>query len=77
MSALTPWQQAVYDQLISTWQAGRLGHGLLFTGPAGIGKRAVALQMARHLLCQGAPAAAAGGSPREPQKDGSAQQAAE
>ena len=59
MNALTPWQQAVYDQLISTWQAGRLGHGLLFTGPAGIGKRAVALQMARHLLCQGAPAAAA------------------
>ena len=59
MEALTPWQQRLYDQLITSQQAGRLGHGLLFAGPAGIGQRAVALRLARHLLCQGEPAATA------------------
>lgn len=59
MGSLTPWQQGIHDQVIASLQAGRLGHGLLFAGPAGIGKHAVALQLARHLLCQGEPAAAA------------------
>jgi len=59
MTGLAPWQQTIHDQVIASLEAGRLGHALLFAGPPGIGKRAVALQLARHLLCQGAPAAAA------------------
>ena len=59
MSALAPWQQRVHDQLQGALAAGRLGHGLLFTGPAGIGKAEVARRLARQLLTQGSEAAAA------------------
>lgn len=55
----TPWQQRAYDQTVAALDAGRLGHGLLICGPAGLGKRAVALQLAAHVLGQGADAAAA------------------
>ena len=58
MSTLAPWQQHAVDQVSAALAAGRLGHGLLITGPAGIGKRAVALALARQLLCAGEPAAA-------------------
>jgi len=50
---LTPWQQRVYTQALSTLYAGRLGHGLLLCGPKGIGKRKVALQLAVQVLNQG------------------------
>ena len=53
MSALAPWQQRIHDQVLDNLRAGRLGHGLLFAGPAGIGKRQVALSLARQLLSQG------------------------
>lgn len=59
MNALTPWQQQAADQVQAALLAGRLGHGLLITGPAGIGKRALALHLARQLLCAGDPVAAA------------------
>lgn len=59
MSVLAPWQQRVHDQLQAALLAGRLGHGLLFTGPAGIGKAEVARRLARQLLTQGGGAAAA------------------
>ncbi len=55
----TPWQQRAYDQTVAALDAGRLGHGLLICGPAGLGKRAVALQLAAHVLGQGADVAAA------------------
>ncbi|WP_305804337.1 DNA polymerase III subunit delta' [Stenotrophomonas sp. YIM B06876] len=55
----TPWQQRAYDQSIAALDAGRLGHGLLICGPAGLGKRAVAMRMAAHVLGQGASPAAA------------------
>ncbi|MEG0184436.1 MAG: DNA polymerase III subunit delta', partial [Stenotrophomonas sp.] len=54
----SPWQQRAYDQTVAALDAGRLGHGLLICGPAGLGKRAVALRMAQHILCSGEPAAA-------------------
>ncbi|KRG66987.1 DNA polymerase III subunit delta' [Stenotrophomonas terrae] len=56
--ALAPWQQRAYDQTVAALDAGRLGHGLLLCGPAGMGKRAVALRLAAHVLNHGADAAA-------------------
>ncbi|MCW4453530.1 DNA polymerase III subunit delta' [Flavobacterium sp. MXW15] len=59
MSAtFAPWQQRAYDQTVAALDAGRLGHGLLICGPAGLGKRAVALKLAEHVLGRGDEAAA-------------------
>ena len=52
MNALAPWQQRVYDHLVSVHASDRLGHGVLFTGPAGIGKRAVVERLAKRVLCR-------------------------
>lgn len=60
MSAFAPWQERLHEQLAAALDAGRLGHALLFCGPAGIGKRAVAERLARRALCMGR---AAGGEP--------------
>ncbi|SEK74824.1 DNA polymerase III, delta prime subunit [Pseudoxanthomonas sp. GM95] len=54
-AAFAPWQQRAYDQAIDALQAGRLGHALLLCGPAGLGKRAIADRLARHVLSGGAP----------------------
>lgn len=48
---LAPWQQRVYDQAAAALDAGRLPHGLLFAGPARLGKRAVAEKLAMRALC--------------------------
>ncbi len=45
-----PWQQRAYEQAVAALDAGRLGHGLLLCGPAGMGKRTVALGLAAHVL---------------------------
>ena len=47
-----PWQQRVYGQACEAIDAGRLAHGLLFCGPANLGKRAVAERLAQRLLCR-------------------------
>lgn len=52
-----PWQQRAYEQTVAALDAGRLGHGLLICGPDGLGKRAVALKLAAHVLGQGEAAA--------------------
>lgn len=54
----SPWQQRAYEQALAALQAGRLGHGLLICGPAGLGKRAVAERLAHYVLCAGEPDAA-------------------
>lgn len=46
----SPWQQRAYDHALAALEAGRLGHGLLICGPEGLGKRAVADRLARHVL---------------------------
>ena len=60
VAAFTPWQQRAYAQAASALDGGRMGHALLLTGPARLGKRAVAERLAQRALCQ---ARAAGGEP--------------
>ncbi|HET9048907.1 MAG TPA: DNA polymerase III subunit delta' [Chiayiivirga sp.] len=47
-----PWQQRTYAQAVAALDAGRLPHGLLLAGPAGLGKLAVARRLAGRLLCR-------------------------
>ena len=46
------WLLSRYEKLISRLQAGRLHHGLLLTGPAGIGKHVLARELAKTILCK-------------------------
>ena len=57
---LPPWQTALWERLTTRAASGALPHALLFTGPAGIGKRAFAEQLAARLLCQRTDAAPCG-----------------
>jgi len=50
-SGFAPWQQRAYAQAVEALAAGRLAHGLLFSGPAGLGQREVAEQLAQRVLC--------------------------
>jgi DNA polymerase-3 subunit delta' len=48
---------AVRDQFRAAYQRGRLAHAFLFTGPAGVGKKLFATELAKALLCETPPAA--------------------
>ena len=54
---LCPWLEEPYAFLESAHREGRLGHGWLLTGPAGLGKINLALTVANRLLNPGAAAA--------------------
>lgn len=56
MTGFSPWQQRVHDHAAQALDSGRLGHGLLFCGPARLGKLAVAERLANRLLCTDRPA---------------------
>jgi len=47
----TPWLTPVFKHLLNNDQAGRLAHGLLFTGSAGLGKFRLATKISKYLLC--------------------------
>ncbi len=46
-----PWQQSVWSDLIKRHHVHGLPHALMFTGPKGVGKHALSLQVAQWLLC--------------------------
>lgn len=50
---LLPWHAAACDRLSAALASGRLAHGLLLQGPAGVGKGRFASALAAALLCTG------------------------
>ncbi len=52
MPILYPWLQGQWRQLQQAREQGRMPHGLLFSGPRGVGKLEFALLLARSLLCR-------------------------
>jgi DNA polymerase-3 subunit delta' len=50
---LLPWHAAACDRLSAAVAAGRLPHGLLLQGPAGVGKERFASALAAALFCTG------------------------
>lgn len=46
-----PWQQRAYARASEGIDGGRMGHALLFAGPALLGKRLVAERLAHRMLC--------------------------
>ncbi|MEI6897946.1 MAG: DNA polymerase III subunit [Psychromonas sp.] len=47
----TPWLTPIFNTLAQSFQAGRLAHGLLFTGSTGLGKFKLATKVSKYLLC--------------------------
>jgi DNA polymerase III subunit delta' len=51
MSTMAPWQKSVFDKTLAIAAQGRLAHALCLVGPEKMGKREVALHLAKALLC--------------------------
>jgi DNA polymerase-3 subunit delta' len=52
MKTPLPWQDTLWDGLISRFRAGSLPHALLFSGDVGVGKATLAEALIHGLLCQ-------------------------
>ncbi|WP_425563065.1 DNA polymerase III subunit delta' [Luteimonas vadosa] len=50
LSTLPPWQERILVQAREALAGGRMGHAMILSGPAMLGKRTVAERLARHLL---------------------------
>ena len=50
-SDILPWHEAIWARMQASVKANRLGHALLFSGPAGVGKRSFAASLTASLLC--------------------------
>ncbi|MBT8122205.1 MAG: DNA polymerase III subunit delta' [Gammaproteobacteria bacterium] len=51
MADIFPWHRQIFTQLAGQLEAGKLPHALLFSGNPGLGKLALAQQLAGTLLC--------------------------
>lgn len=49
MAKIHPWNERLWRRIVSGRE--RLPHGILFSGPAGVGKTALGLELARTLAC--------------------------
>jgi DNA polymerase-3 subunit delta' len=52
MTELFPWQQTLWQHVVSRVEQQRMPHAVLLTGVAGLGKTLFAAKMAESLLCQ-------------------------
>src|SRR5690554_4523314 len=46
-----PWQGGMWQQVQQVQQTGRMPHGVILSGPKGVGKEAFAHYLARYLMC--------------------------
>lgn len=61
MTAPYPWLEPTWQRLCTLYREKRLPHGLLLSGPAGVGKRELGLAFARYIACRNAQEFAACG----------------
>lgn len=47
-----PWQQAIWQRLVTQWHQAALPHGILFVAPYGLGYIELALSWAAFLFCE-------------------------
>ena len=54
-AGLLPWHTGPWSRIAAMLEADRIPHALLLYGPAGIGKRRIAVRLAGALLCSATP----------------------